>query len=163
MPQFRFGEVLVPQLVWLAVFFLILYFGIVKLTLPRIGRVMNEREGVVTGDLSAAEAAKAEADRIRTAYDADIGEAQARARSALNDAKTAASRSVEARLGEVDATLNERQRASDEELAAARGRALGEIEGVAAETAATIVERLIGDRPEPQAAADAARRALAEA
>jgi F-type H+-transporting ATPase subunit b len=163
MPQFRFGEVLVPQLVWLAVFFLILYFGIVKLTLPRLGRVMNEREGVVTGDLGAAEAAKAEADRIQSDYDAGIGEAQARARSALNDAKLAAARRVEARLAEVDASLNERQHASDEELSAARQKALGEIEGVAAETAATIVERLIGARPEPDAAAEAARRALAEA
>lgn len=163
MPQFKFGEVLVPQLVWLTIFFAILYFGIVKLTLPRLGRVMSEREGVVTGDLGAAEQAKAEADRIQSDYDAGIGEAQACARAAVNDAKTAAARSLEARLAEVDAGLAERQRASEEQLAGARERALGEIEGVAADTAAEIVERLIGARPDAAAASRAATRALAEA
>ena len=163
MPQFQFGEVLVPQLVWLAIFFAILYFGIVKLTLPRLGRVMEEREGVVTGDLGAAETAKAEADRMQSSYDAGIGEAQGRARTALGEAKAAAARSVEARLAEVDQGLQLRQRASEEELAAARSRALGEIENVAAETAADVVERLIGVRPEPAQASAAATRALAEA
>jgi F-type H+-transporting ATPase subunit b len=163
MPQFKFGEVFVPQLVWLAIFFIILYFGIVKLTLPRLGRVIEQREGVVTGDLGAAEAAKAEADRIQSDYDTGIGEAQARARTALNEAKVNAARNVESRLAEVDAGLAERQRASDAQLADARQRALGEIEGVAAETAAEIVERLIGTRPDAAAAAQAATRALAEA
>lgn len=163
MPQFKFGEVFVPQLVWLAIFFLILYFGIVKLTLPRLGRVIEQREGVVSGDLGAAETAKAEADRIQSDYDSGIGEAQAQARVALNDAKASAARSVEARLAEVDAGLAERQRTSDAQLTDARQRALGEIEGVAADTAAEIVERLIGARPDPAAASQAASRALAEA
>ena len=43
MPQFEFGTVFIPQLFWLAVFFVVLYFGIVRLTLPRLGKVMDER------------------------------------------------------------------------------------------------------------------------
>ena len=62
MPQFEFATVLVPQLFWLAVIFAVLYFGVIRLTLPKLGRVMESREAKVTGDLDSAAHAKAERD-----------------------------------------------------------------------------------------------------
>jgi F-type H+-transporting ATPase subunit b len=160
MPQFDLAN-FVPQLAWLALFFAILYFGIVRMTLPKLGQVIDQREATVTGDIATAETAKAEADSIRAAYEADIAEAQARAQAAGADAKARAARDAEARLavvaGELDARTSEAQAA----IAAARGNALGEIERIAGDAASDIVERLTGIRPDAAAvnAAVAANRA----
>ncbi len=160
MPQFDLAN-FVPQLAWLALFFAILYFGIVRMTLPKLGQVIDQREATVTGDIATAETAKAEADSIRAAYEADIAEAQARAQAAGADAKARAARDAEARLavlaGELDARTSEAQAA----IAVARGNALGEIERIAGDAASDIVERLTGTRPDAAAvnAAVAANRA----
>ncbi|MFS2111894.1 hypothetical protein ACCC88_19540, partial [Sphingomonas sp. Sphisp140] len=76
MPQFDFANVFLPQLVWLAIFFAVLYFAVVLPTLPKLGRTMQAREDQVTGDLDAAEAAKASADKLAADYEAGVAEAQ---------------------------------------------------------------------------------------
>lgn len=160
MPQFDLA-VFVPQLVWLTVFFAILYFGVVSLTLPRLGRVMETREATVTGDIAAAETAKADADRMAEEYDAGIEAARHGARDTVGAAKGKATAALEAKLAEGNAANDARLAAAEADLAGARNRALGEIEGVAADVAADIVERLTGARPDATAATAAARGALA--
>jgi F-type H+-transporting ATPase subunit b len=67
MPQFHLDN-FVPQLAWLAIFFAILYFGIVRLTLPKLGKTLDAREDRISGDLSTAERAKGEADALSASY-----------------------------------------------------------------------------------------------
>jgi len=161
MPQFDFAHVFVPQVVWLAIFFAVLYFGVVRFTLPKLGRVMQAREDRVSGDLDTAERAKADADRMQADYDAGVASAQEGARATLGVARASASKALEAKLAASNAAINARAEAADAELAAARTRALGTIEGVAADAAADIVEKLTGTRPGADAIATAAREALA--
>ncbi len=162
MPQFNLAN-FVPQLAWLAVFFAILYFGIVKLTLPKLGKVMNEREHKVGADIAGAEQAKQQADEIARQYEASIAEAQANARSAVSAAKAEVSRSVEKRLSALAATLGERQQQAEAELAEARSKAMAEIETVAAEAAAEIVTLRTGKRPAETETVAAASKALESA
>ena len=150
MPQFDLAN-FIPQLAWLAFFFAIL-FGIVLATLPKLGRVVNEREQTVSGDIRTAEAAKAEADRIELDYQAGIASARDQARDALNGARTQANKSIEARLAAANLEIEKKQGEAQAQLDAARGRASGEIRAVAADAAADIVERLTGRRPAPEAA-----------
>ena len=161
MPQFDFAHVFWPQLIWLAVFFSILYFGIVRLTLPKLGRVMTAREDKVTGDIGAAEAAKVEADRMATAHEASVVAAQEVARTKLNAARASATASIEAKLALSKATLDARSDEAQAALDAARRNAFGQIEAVAADAAADIVEKLTGYRPGGDIATTAARAALA--
>lgn len=160
MPQFDLAN-FTPQLVWLAFFFAILYFGVVRLTLPKLGRVMTAREDQVTGDLSAAEAAKAAADRMQADYDAGVAAAQDAARTRLNEARGAATAALEGKLAASKAALDARADEARVSLDAARATAFGQIEAVAADAAADIVERLTGARPAEREAASAARAALA--
>jgi len=97
MPQFDLAN-FTPQLVWLALFFAILYFGVVSLTLPKLGRVMTAREDQVTGDIATAETAKAEADRMAADYDASVVAAQDSARAKLGVARATAVKTLEERL-----------------------------------------------------------------
>jgi F-type H+-transporting ATPase subunit b len=159
-PQFD-ATVFLPQMVWLAIFFAILYFGIVRLTLPKVGRVIAQRDAQVTGDLGVAETSKKEADRLRAEHDAGVARAQEAARARVAEAQAAAARSLEAKLAQSKAGVEARQAEADAALAKARGDALGQIERVAAEAAAEIVTKLTGTRPPESDAADAARAALA--
>ena len=160
MPQFEFANFL-PQMFWLAIFFAILYFGVVRLTLPKLGRVMEAREDRVSGDLSSAERAKAEADRMQAEYDAGVAEAHTAARGAIAEAQARAAASLETSLKASNATLDERAAAAQTSLDAARTRAMTEIESVSADAAGDIVEKLTGVRPAAHDAAEAARAALA--
>ncbi len=162
MPQFHLDN-FVPQLVWLTLFFAILYFGIVRATLPKLGRTITARETQVSGDLSTAEAAKVEADRLAAAHAAELDTAHRSARAAIDAAKAKAAGNVEAALAAANATLAEKAAAADATLSAARDRAMGEIENVAREAAADIVERLTGQRPVDAVVAPAARAALGAA
>lgn len=157
MPQFNFANFL-PQMVWLAIFFVILYFGIVRFTLPKVGRVIQAREDQVEGDVTAAERAKHEADRMAAAHDAGVAAAQDAARARLVEARVAAASGLEERLKASKAALDATAATAQGSLDAARDAAFLQIENVAADAAADIVERLTGRRP---AVADAARAAQA--
>jgi len=159
MPQFEFSTFL-PQMVWLAIFFAVLYFGVVRLTLPKVGRVIEAREGQVSGDLSVAQGAKAESDRMAADYEAGVAAAQDAARARVTEARAAAAQSIEAKLKKSNQTIEAKTATAQAELDAARSTALGEIEGVAASAAADIVERLTGKRPADTVATVAARAAL---
>lgn len=160
MPQFDFATFL-PQMVWLAIFFAILYFGIVSFTLPKVGKVMSAREDQISGDVSAAETAKAEADRMAADYDAGVATAQDAARGKVNEAKARGQAALEAKLATSNAAIGARAAEAQASLDAARTSALGQIEGVAADAAADIVERLTGKRPAAGDATRAAQAALA--
>lgn len=161
MPQFDFANVFWPQFIWLAGFFAILYFGIVRLTLPRLGRVVAQREDQVAGDVKAADTAKSEADRVTADYESGVAAAHDRARARVMEAHGAAAAALEAKLHASDAQLSARTAEAQASLTAARDRAMGEIEGVVADVAAELVERLTGVRPAADATSRAAQAALA--
>ncbi len=161
MPQFDFATVVWPQLAWLAVSFAILYFGIVRLTLPKLTTTMDAREAQVANDLSVAERAKHEADAMAAAYAAGIEAAHVNARAAIAQAKSKASADVESAVAAGASVIAEKAAAAERVLTAARTKALHEIEAVAAEAASDIVERLTGKRPDATLLAAASRTALA--
>ena len=160
MPQFDFQAVFWPQVVWLAVFFAILYFGIVGPTLPKLGKVIGERENKVASDINAAASAKAGADELARAYEASVISAQDAARAQLATARTEANLHMEETLRAANERLDAESATAQRSLEQARTAALVEIQGVASEAASAIVERLTGSRPTEGDAAAAARAAL---
>ena len=147
MPQFEFATVFWPQLIWLSIIFAVLFFGVVMPTLPKIARVVDERESKVASDLLAAESAKASADTMALDYASGIAESQNAARTALFDAKAKAAKSGEAALAKANVQIDGRLAAAEIELATAKSNALGEIADIAAQASADIVEKLTGVRP----------------
>ena len=159
MPQFEFAN-FIPQMAWLALVFAILYFGVVTPTLPKLGRVVQAREDKISGDISAADAAKSHADTVATDYAAQIAASQNAARAAITKAKADSAQAVAAKLGKTDAELKAKAEAAQAQLETARTSALAEIEAVVAETAADIVHKLTGIRPASDAASSAASSAF---
>jgi len=157
MPQFDFANS-VPQLAWLTLFFTILYFGIVKATLPRIGRVVDGREAQVKGDIAQAESAKIEADQVRQSYQATLAEARRNAQAMVAEAQSSATLATEKKLHDADAVIQQRLSEAEAALAASRTAVAAEMEKAAAEAAADIVALLGGKRPTEKAALTAVRR-----
>ncbi|MEO8723887.1 MAG: hypothetical protein ABI395_10275 [Sphingobium sp.] len=159
MPQFELHNFL-PQIAWLGLLFAVLYFGVVRLTLPKVGRVVQDREERVRSDIQSAAQAKGEADQVGAAYQLQLAQAHEHARDMLKTAGANARAKAEAQLAKAAAALETTQVTASEELAAARTKALVQIETLSADTAADIVERLTGNRP-TAAAASAAVKSVA--
>ena len=159
MPQFDPANFL-PQLAWLAAIFAVLYFVVVRPTLPKVGRVIDEREGVVSADLTAAETAKAEADTIRRRYDDGMATARAGAQASVAEARADSARTVEAQMKGLAGRLDARNAEAVARVEAARATARTALDAEAASLTADVVARLTGiavDPAEAGAALAAAR------
>lgn len=154
MPQFDPAN-FPPQIAWLVVLFAILYFGVIRTTLPRLGRVVGEREAVVKGDLDAAHHAKAEADGTRALYESAMVKARHDAQAMVTESQAAVQRRIEERLHATDAEIGRKLDEAVASIESGRRSAAGEIERAAGSAAADIVEQLTGTRPGEAAVADA--------
>ena len=74
LPQLNAPD-MVPQLIWLALTFGILYFVLSRVTLPRIASVIEERSNRIQRDLDDAERFKGETDEALAAYEQALAEA----------------------------------------------------------------------------------------
>lgn len=147
MPQFDFTHVLWPQLAWLAISFAVLYFGVVRLTLPKLGKVMDARDGKIAGDIAEAQAAKASADEIDARYHADMAASREAARGAIAEAKAAAAKATEARLAVAAQKADADIAAAETRIAEAVTKAEGALRDAAVESAADIITKLTGKAP----------------
>lgn len=152
MPQFDFANVFAPQLAWLALFFVILYFGVVRLTLPKLGKVMEQREDRIAGDLAAAKAAKDSADDVDARYHADMNAARDAARTAIAEAKAKAAKASDASLAKASAKVDATIAEAEGRIAKAAKAAEGKLTEAAAESAQAIVAKLTGVEPKLDAA-----------
>ena len=143
MPQLNFADY-APQLFWLAVTFILLYLAMARMALPRIARVLDERERKVQDDLARAEKLKAEADETLAAYNKALADARGLAQAELQKAAEAIAAENAKRDAALTAMLGERTRAAEQGIAAAKQAALSDIRGVAADSAAAMVAKLIG-------------------
>ncbi len=143
MPQFDTANFL-PQLAWLAVIFAVLYFAVVRPTLPKVGRIIDEREGRVAGDLDAAETAKGEADVIRTRYDEGMAAAREAAQAQVAASKVEVSKRVEVRMKELGAVLDGKAAEAAARLAVSRDAARATLAATTTELTGEAVMRLTG-------------------
>ena len=147
MPQFDFGNVFWPQIAWLAVIFMVLYFGVVRLTLPKLGKVMDTREASIAGDLAAAKAAKESADAVDESYHAEMNASREAARGTIAEAKAAAAKATEVQLAKAGTKSDTALAAAEARIAKAVTKAEAEIAAAAATSAQAIVAKLTGVTP----------------
>jgi F-type H+-transporting ATPase subunit b len=133
-----------PQLVWLAITFVVLYLALARGLLPRIGEMLEARQDKIAHDLAAAESAKKSAEAALSAYEEGMAKARGEAQTMRGAAVDAAAKAGAVRREEQEAALAREGAAAEAAIAAAKGRAMGEIREAAAEIAQAAVERLIG-------------------
>jgi len=143
MPQFNPADWL-SQIAWLGAIFAFLYFAVVRPTLPKVGRVIDERESRVSGDLDAAEAAKGQADAIRAKYDDGMAAARDAAQAAVASSQADAAKASEARMKALADVLDGQAAEAAVRLATARTAAQASLAATTTELTSEAVTRLIG-------------------
>jgi F-type H+-transporting ATPase subunit b len=135
------------QLVWLALTFVLLYVIMSKVALPRIGSILQVRAKHIADDLAAANSYKDKSDAAHTAYEKALADARSRAQGIAGATREKQAQEAEELQQRLEAQLHERLTAAEKSIAQTRASAMGNVHSIAADTAASIVQRLIGQVP----------------
>lgn len=133
-----------PQLFWLAISFILLYVLMARLVLPRVAKVLGQREERIGGNLERAEKLKAEADAVLAAYQKAMADARAQAQLALAAALTEIAATTAAREAEFAKKLAEQTTTAEGRIKASKAQALAEVRNIAGEIAAAMTSKLTG-------------------
>jgi F-type H+-transporting ATPase subunit b len=161
MPQIaQLAETYASQIFWLLIFFGFTFFVIGRGMVPKVLATVEARDSQIAADLAAAQAARDEADRQEEAWRQRENENRANAQAVLAKAKADAAKKTEQRLSKAQVKIDARLAEAEARIATARDAAMGEVEGVAAEAAQDIVQRLAGVKIAKPTAAKAVKEAL---
>jgi F-type H+-transporting ATPase subunit b len=162
MPQlFQLPVVFESQWFWLVLVLAVIYFGIARRMLPRIEKVVDDRNARIQSDLREAERARSKANEAEEQARAADLEARSRAQAITAAAKAEAAKGNEAVLASADAEIAGKVAAAEADIASARARALQGLERVAAEAARDIVAKVSGGDVSPVEAVPAVKAFLA--
>ena len=162
MPQIaQLAETFSSQIFWLLVFFGITFFVVGRGMVPRVMDTMDRRSKQIADDISAAQAARDQADKEEEAWRTRENENRARAQALISEAKAEAAAKSEKKIAAAQKRLDKKLDEADQELAAARDAAMGEIEAVATDAAQDIVAQLAGIKVTKPAAQAAVKESLA--
>jgi F-type H+-transporting ATPase subunit b len=143
MPQLD-PDTFAPQLIWLAITFIGLYFVMARMALPRIGQAIEQRRSRIASDLDQAQALKEATDKAVAAYEARMAEARANAHAIAQATRQRLKEEVDAERARIDADLAAKVALAEKRVAQVKEKALRDIQIVAADLAGDIVSQLIG-------------------
>jgi F-type H+-transporting ATPase subunit b len=151
-----------PQLVWLAISFIVLYLLMSKIGLPRVSGVIEARRRRIDDDLARAEQMKTEAEAAISAYRQALAEARAQAQATIKERTDRCAAEAAEKQRQLAEALSERTKAAEREIAAAKERAFADIRNVAVDVARSVGEKLTGSSLDEARLVSAVDRALAE-
>ncbi len=146
-----------PQLIWLALTFGILYFLLSRVSLPRIGEVIEERRDSIQRDLDEAARLKGETEKALAGYEQARADARSKAGGLAREIQERVASEAEKERSKVETQITAKLAEADARIGTLKTRALAGINDIAADTAGAVVNRLIGQ----DASADEIAKALA--
>ena len=153
-------ETFASQLVWFVIFFIALYVLIGRFAIPRIGGIIEARSARIDGDLAEAKRLKDQSDAALASYEKSLADARARAQTLAGETRDKLAAEAEVTRKKLEAELNARLAKAEQTIAATKTAAMANVQGIAADTASAIVERLIGTAPSGSAVQAAVADAL---
>jgi F-type H+-transporting ATPase subunit b len=143
------------QLVWLAIFFVLLYVLMAKWALPQVTGVIEKRQKHIADDLAEANRLKEHSDAAIAAYEKDLADARGRAQAIANETREKQAAVADAARKKTEDELNAKLAEAEKTIAATKQAAMGNVRSVAEDAATAIVERLIGSAPDKKTVASA--------
>ncbi|SLN33856.1 F0F1 ATP synthase subunit B family protein [Oceanibacterium hippocampi] len=143
MPQLNFADY-PPQLVWLAITFILLYLVMARVAIPRITQVLEERQNRVAHDVSEAERLKKDTDKAIAEYEAALAEARSKASTIGADLRAELAAQDAERTASIDEQIAADMQKAEKRIAAAKADALGNIGEIAGDGAREVVRKIIG-------------------
>ncbi|HEY5208370.1 MAG TPA: F0F1 ATP synthase subunit B' [Stellaceae bacterium] len=161
MPQLDYAT-FPPQLIWLAITFVILYVLMSRIALPKVGGIILARRNKIDGDLEKAGAMKAEAEAVIAAYERALAGARQAAQATLKETTETLAAAAAARQKVLGDKLAAQTAIAEKRIADAASAALADLRTVAAEVARVAVGRLTGETIDDRRLGAAVERAAAE-
>jgi len=142
MPQLNFAD-FPPQLVWLAITFVILYIAMAKVAVPRISEVLEGRQDRIARDLDEAKRLSEESDKAKSDYESALEEARGKAHGMVAELKAGLAKDQDASQAELDAKLAAKSAEAEKSIAAAKDAALANVRQIAGDAAKATVAKLV--------------------
>jgi F-type H+-transporting ATPase subunit b len=136
------------QLVSLLIAFVALYLIVSRIALPRVGSVLDARQGAIEGDLAEAQKLKDASDGALKAYESELAAARSRAQAIGAETREKLNAASEAERKTLEERLAVKLAEAEKTIASTRQAAMSNVRGIAAEAAAAIVQRLTGVLPD---------------
>ena len=134
------------QILWLAITFGVFYLFLKRVVLPRIGSILEVRRDRIAQDLDQAARMKEQADAAVAAYEQELAEARKKAGAIAQEARDNAKAEAEAERRKVETSLDSKLKEAEARIALIKDTALSDVGTIAEETAATIVQELVGGK-----------------
>jgi len=132
------------QIFWLVIAMVVLYWVVAKVALPRIGAVLSDRQGAITGDLMAAEEFKLKAKEAEAAYDKALADARAEAGKIVAANRAEIQKELDAAIAHADAEIAARLAESEQRIRQIRDSADNDAREVARDVTAELVRAFGG-------------------
>ncbi len=143
MPQLQPAD-FAPQLVWLAITFALLYFGLSRLALPRIDQVLRERKSRIGGDLEKAREAQQHSEKAMERYEAEIAAAKGKGQGSIRSARETLEAELNKKREELEHQLAIKTAETEKRVQNLLERASGEMEAMTAGVVSDIVKEFAG-------------------
>lgn len=150
------------QLFWLALTFAALYFLMSRVTLPRIGRILEERHDRIARDLEEASQRRAESEAALAAYERALIEARNKANAIAGEARNRLAAETETNRKSLEASLAAKLEEAERRIGATKTEAMSHVRGIAVDTAGAIVTSLVGTTAQSGDVEQAVDAALAQ-
>ena len=156
-PPFQ-KDTFASQLVSLVIAFVALYLIVSRIALPRVGSVLDARQGAIDGDLAAAQKLKDESEAALKAYESELAAARGRAQAIGTETREKLNAAAEAERKTLEERLSVKLAEAEKTIASTREAAMSNVRSIASDAAIAIVQRLAGvkaDRKSVNKAVDA--------
>lgn len=143
LPQLNTND-MAPQLIWLAITFLALYFVLSKFTLPRISSVLDERKNRIERDIAEGERLNSETQNAIAEYEQKLADARSKAGAMAKETRDSVAADLEKKRLAAEAEDQARMTAAEERINAMKSEAMAQVTTISTETAQELVKSLIG-------------------
>lgn len=147
-PPFQ-ADTFVPQLIWFALAFGLLYWAMSRVLLPKVGAVLHDRTERIARDLQEAQALRTQSQEAEAAYERSLAEAHASAKAIAGETRARLAADTESRRKALDAELADKMAAAEATIRTRTADAMSNVRAIASDAATAIVERLTGRVPDP--------------
>jgi F-type H+-transporting ATPase subunit b len=153
-PPFDFAN-LPSLLIWLVLTFGALYLLMLKVALPRVAGIIKTRADTLDSQLKAAHATREDAERASAAYEKTLADARVNAQTIAQQTHAQLAAETDAKRHALEAELATKLAAAEAQIDETKAKAMSNVDQIARDTAATIVEHITGKPADPAAIAAA--------
>lgn len=132
------------ELVWAAVFFILLFVIIAKVAIPKLNATLAARQAALSGKLVQAEDAKAEADTVLAEYRAKLADAQAEANRIIEEGRRTGETVVADARTRAETEAQALLTRAQSDIQAERDRAIGALRAELATLSIDLASKVVG-------------------